>query len=378
MKRAEELLDKYNSGLATPEEKALVESWYLKYKTAPSDLTSEELLHEINIGLPKLKNRLAKTRAIKWWPRIAVAASLVICVGIGLVLLKKEEPKKSMATVVRKSDAILPGANKAMLTLSDGSKIVLESEENGNLAEQEGVNIIKHADGHLTYIDNNGDGDAIAINTLETPRGGQYQIQLPDGTKVWLNSASSIKYPSRFSKDKRTIELTGEAYFEVAKKIINGKRVPFVVSTGLQQIEVLGTHFNVKAYRNDYDAATTLLEGSVKVTPLQQPSKAIVISPTQQAVTNPDHSLAVKIVDVEEAVAWKNGYFVFEDEDIQSIMNVISRWYDVDIVYRGQVTKQKFGGAFPRTSNINDLLKYMETYGNVSFKVEGRRIVVMP
>lgn len=374
MKPAEELLEKYNAEIASPEEKAVVESWYLKYQTSSSDLTSEDLLYEVSIGLPQLQNKLIRKNTIKWWPRISIAASLLLVVGVGLVFVKKEQ---SITTAARKSDAILPGANKAMLTLSDGRKILLDSGDNGDLAEQAGVMIVKHADGRLAYIDHQNGGNTIAFNTLETPRGGQYQILLPDGTKVWLNSASSIKYPSRFSNDKRAVELTGEAYFEVAKKVIAGKRVPFVVATDLQQIEVLGTHFNVRAYRKDA-AATTLLEGSVRVIPLQQPSKSIIISPAQQAITSSSQVLAVKTVDVEEAIAWKNGYFVFEDESIHSIMKVLSRWYDVDVVYKGEITNKKFGGAFPRTSNISDLLKYIETYGNVNFKIEGRRIIVTP
>jgi len=377
MKQAQELLEKYNAGLASPEEKAMVESWYLKYKTAPSTLTPEELLYEFNIGLPQLKHRLGQHKTVKWWSRVAVAASLLLCVGVGLVLLQKQSPKKAPTMAVHQPKAITPGTNKAILTLADGRKITLESEQNGNLAEQAGVNIVKHADGRLAYEDHNGIGNAVAINVLQTPRGGQYQLQLPDGTKVWLNSASTIKYPSRFADDKREITLTGEAYFEVAKKATDGQRVPFIVSTGLQRIEVLGTHFNIKDYESDHETATTLLEGSVRVTPLQQPSKAMIITPAQQAITNSD-KLTIKTVDVDEVIAWKNGYFVFEDEDIQSIMTVLSRWYDVDVVYKGEITKQKFGGAFPRSSNINDLLKYMESYGNVNFKVEGRRIIVMP
>jgi len=384
MKHAEELLEKYNAGLATPEEKAVVESWYLKYKTPPSDLTSEDLLYEVNIGYAQLQRQLAGKKTVRWWPRVAVAASLLLCVSIGLVWFKKQAAKNNTTVAAKISHEILPGSNKAMLTLSDGRKLMLDSAENGNLAEQQGVNIIKHDDGQLAYVDHGATNKAIAMNTLETPRGGQYQVQLPDGTKVWLNSASSIKYPSRFSGDKRRVELTGEAYFEVASVHLKGrKKMPFIVTTNAlgngkgQQIEVLGTHFNIKAYNNDSEIATTLLEGSVKVTPLHQPSKAIIIKPEQQAITSLHNPLMIEKVDVEEAVAWKNGYFVFENEDIQSIMNVLSRWYNVDISYKGEVTKQKFGGAFPRSANINDLLKHMESFGNVSFKVEGRRIIVM-
>lgn len=383
MKSAEELLEKYNAGLATAEEKAMVESWYLKYKTPPSDLTSEELLYEVNIGLPQLQHQLVQKKAVKWWPRVAVAASLLLCIGVGLVLYKKQEIKNNTTVAAKTFHEILPGSNKAILTLSDGRKLMLDSAENGNLAEQQGVNIIKQDDGQLAYVDHGTMGNAIAMNTLETPRGGQYQVQLPDGTKVWLNSASNIKYPSRFSGDKRMVELSGEAYFEVASFLKNGKKMPFIVTTNAlgngkgQQIEVLGTHFNIKAYHNDAEIATTLLEGSVKVTPLHQSSRAMIIKPEQQAITSLHNPLMIEKVDVEEAVAWKNGYFVFENEDIQSIMNVLSRWYNVDISYKGEVTKQKFGGAFPRSANINDLLKHMESFGKVSFKVEGRRIIVM-
>ena len=375
MKPAEELLEKYNAGFATTEEKAVVESWYLNYKTPPSDLTPQELLYEVNIGLPQLRHKLVEKSTIKWRPRIAVAASLLLCVGIGLVLFKKEASKKSATIAKIESNEIFPGGNKAMLTLADGSKIALDSKENGNLAEEQGVKIIKQGNGYLTYIDHGGTATAVGINTLETPRGGQYQVQLPDGTKVWLNSISSLKYPSKFSEKERKIELTGEAYFEVAKKIANGKRIPFIVSTNQQQVEVLGTHFNIKAYANDEEVKTTLLEGSVRVA---QNNLAKVLKPGEQAIAKSNTAISIKKVDVEEVIAWKNGYFVFEDADIESIMESLSRWYDIDVIFKGEITKQKFGGAFPRTSNINDLLKYLETYRNVNFKIEGRRVIVMP
>jgi transmembrane sensor len=382
MEKAKELLNRYNAGLATPEEKAIVESWYLNYETVPTDLSPEELQDEYSIGLGQLERNVGIQKVVKIWPRIAVAASIIICIGTGLYLYEHKKSISNTNDLISKTQQTVKENNKAVLTLADGSEIILADAKEGKLANQMGVGIVKKTDGQLVYADQDkSTTTTLAFNTLSTPRGGQYQLQLPDGTKVWLNSVSSIKYPAKFSEKERRIELVGEAYFEVAKQLVNGKRVPFIVATNLQQIKVLGTHFNIKAYSNDDDARTTLLEGSVMVAKTDLASNRnqnILLKPGEQAIIKSKGNIQVKSVDVSEAIAWKNGYFVFEDADIQSIMESLSRWYDIDVIYKGEITKHKFGGAFPRTSNINDLLKHLQAFGDVSFKVEGRRIIVMP
>jgi len=203
--------------------------------------------------------------------------------------------------------------------------------------------------------------------------GGEYQVVLADGTKVWLNALSSIRFPTSFKGSERKVEITGEAYFEVAKNA----RMPFRVIGGSQTVEVLGTHFNINAYPDESAVATTLLEGSVKVA--MHDGQAKVLKPGEQAlIFKENNSFRVKEVDAEDAVAWKNGYFQFNDDDLKTIMNQLSRWYNVEIVYQQANLDQKFGGTISRSKNLSQVLRILELTGNVRFRVEGRRITVMP
>jgi transmembrane sensor len=211
-------------------------------------------------------------------------------------------------------------------------------------------------------------------NTIETPKGGQYRIDLPDGTMVWLNAGSSLRYPNRFAGQERKVALTGEAYFEVAKN----KQMPFRVVSGKQVVEVLGTHFNINAYTDEASVKTTLLEGSVNVL-LQETHQSELLNPGQQAVVKYNgSSIVVQPVKVEEAVAWKNGYFMFVDADLESIMRQLARWYDVEVAYEGNLGSLKFGGMVSRSKSIAQTLRILELTGNVRFKVAGRRVTVMP
>ncbi|HWW43421.1 FecR family protein [Pedobacter sp.] len=272
---------------------------------------------------------------------------------------------------------IRPGGNKAILKLADGSEISLTDSGKGTLADRSGIRVTKTTDGSVMYqvIPGNEQPEKQAgYNTISTPRGGQYQIELPDGTRVWLNSASSLKFPQSFAQMKtRAVELKGEAYFEVFKN----KKQPFQVRTGVaesgrtQLIEVLGTHFNVNAYADEASTKTTLLEGLVRV------NSGTELRPGEQAVLNQGHVRVVQ-VDTEEAVAWKNGYFIFTNEDIYSIMRKISRWYDVEVVYEGKITDNTFNGPVSRSSKVSEVLDILELTKTVHFKIEGRRITVMP
>ncbi|TZF83113.1 FecR family protein [Pedobacter sp. BS3] len=387
MQDAEELLNKYNSGQATEAERALVESWYLHYKTGPSDLTPEQLQQEHEAGLRALNARLHRQQTARLWPRIAAAATILLGIVWGWQHYRPVD--KPVVGHPVQTAAIKPGSNKAILTLSDGSTISLTDAGNGELAEQAGTKIIKQADGQLFYKTDKAaltpseraGGEASIRNILTIPRGGQYQLQLPDGTKVWLNSASSLRYPSKFDNSERRVELSGEAYFEVAKKVegskAEGRKVPFIVVTENQEVEVLGTHFNIHAYPDEEKASTTLLEGSVRVR-VRHTAYSGLLRPGQQAQVKPSEPVQIRSVNTDDAIAWKEGYFVFEDADIRTIMNNLARWYDVEVVYQGVVTNQTFGGAFPRSAALGDLLKYLETYGNIHFAIEGRRVRVMP
>lgn len=278
-----------------------------------------------------------------------------------------------------------PGGNNAILTLADGSSISLTDAGAGELLNTRGVRIVKAADGQLVYTVDpavSNSADQLTFNTITTPRGGQYQVNLPDGTKVWLNAASSLKFPTTFTGLKeRKVELNGEAYFEVAKN----KQQPFkVMSAGAdhgkaQETEVLGTHFNIYAYDDEPETKTTLLEGSIRVAALGNVNQKqdVLLFPGQQALLS-DGKIKTSSADMEEAIAWKNGNFMFANEKIESIMRKIARWYNVDVVYQGKITDNDFVGTVPRFKNVSEALTILELTNTVHFKIEGRRIIVMP
>ncbi len=322
-----------------------------------------------------------KTRLLGLFISIAKAAAIITVfstVGFYFIQKNKTSQNQNQAAVV-KSSKILPGGNKAILTLANGKTIVLDNKANGMLAKAGKVEVSKVADGKLTYntqatgvtakvIDN-----ALVYNTLSTPRGGQYQVVLPDGTQVWLNSASSLSYPVEFSGNERRVKLTGEAYFEVAKN----KDKPFYVTSNNTQIRVLGTHFNISAYSDDQELTTTLLEGSVE---MSKNNTQLVLKPGWQAMVSNDadaKQIRVAQANIKEVMAWKNGYFIFNDDNIATIMKKVSRWYDVDVELKGNFANQNFGGTFYRSKGIDELLKNLEKIGKVHFKVSGRRITVM-
>jgi len=281
---------------------------------------------------------------------------------------------------------ITPGGNKAMLILSDGKKIDLTVAANGELLSQSGISVSKTADGQLIYNIKNtpNAGDKVLENTIVTPKGGQYQVNLPDGSKVWLNASSSLKFPLQFKANERAVMLTGEAYFEVAKKIKGDKgkeRLPFYVETPSQRVEVLGTHFNVNAYESEPAVKTTLLEGAVKVVSFKNAKNSTerisYLSPGQQAIVN---GVEIKVVqaDIEETMGWKNGLFVFNGQNLEGIMREVERWYNVDVVFEDEaLRKDAFNGSTSRFKNISQLLEVLESTGSVHFKIEGRRITVM-
>lgn len=304
------------------------------------------------------------------WVRMAAAAAIILFMaGTAYWLFdKKENNKAKLVAVEKKNSPILPGGNRALLTMSDGSTIVLDSIQNGIL-QQSGAKI-KKQNGLLIY---NGvssvSGANVVYNTLSTPRGGQYQVVLPDGSKVWLNASSSLYFPTAFNGPIREVVLTGEAYFEVAKN----KEKPFRVKVGDMQVNVLGTHFNINAYKDESSIKTSLLEGSVK---LVNGLHTDLLKPGQQAVLNKkEDKVEIRNADMNEVVAWKNGLFQFHGADITTIMKQIGRWYDVEIAYMGTVPARRFEGKISRDAQLSDVLKILEL-SNVKFTVEGKRIVV--
>jgi ferric-dicitrate binding protein FerR (iron transport regulator) len=372
-----ELLKKYNDGKCTDEEKGLLESWYLRHEAdRPLDFPQEardRQLDEIWASLPVHEN---EKQTFQLWPKLAAACVLLVVCSTGLYFYhssKKDDVKTPGQSAL--SSIIKPGGTKAVLTLANGKKIVLDDASRAEIAKESGLKITKSADGKLVYVIPKSNSEKVTFNTIETPRGGQYQIVLPDGSQVWLNAASSIRYPTSFAADSRTVTITGEVYFEVAKNPL----LPFKVISQAQTVEVLGTHFNISAYQDDPLIKTTLMEGSVKVTNDKYRSTATLHPGQQSLITTASKTIAVKPADTEDILAWKNGAFNFNNEDLSSIMNKLSRWYDIDISYTNQeIRKQRFSGSIPRSADITEVLHFLEYTGTIHFKVSERRIYVMP
>ncbi|WP_428329403.1 FecR family protein [Mucilaginibacter sp.] len=322
---------------------------------------------------------VSEPKVIKFYQKrwLQVAAAVLVFVTGGLLTVYNTNSLKSTNKLIAKQKAtvIVPGGQKAILTMGNGKTIVLDSAANGLLAKTGTSNVLKTHNGQIIYNTGataNDAADEVSYNTLSTPKGGEYQVVLPDGTKVWLNAASSITYPVAFVGNERRVKLTGEAYFEVAKN----KSKPFYVKMNNDvEVKVLGTHFNIAAYSDDAEITTTLLEGSVQITKNKAQS---LLSPGQQAVINyKSDNIAVSEANIDDAMAWKNGYFIFNDDNITGIMKKISRWYDVDVEYKGTIPDQNFGGTFHRSKSITELLHHLEKIGKIHFKVSGRRITVM-
>lgn len=372
-----ELLQKYQNGTLSDEDRDKLDAWYLHKASNTNSQLNE---YELEDSYQYLKSTLPlqqETKVIGLWSRIAVAASIVVLLGAGIFYVTA--PTQQPVQVVAKPKEIAPGGNRGILTLSNGKQIVLSDISAKDTIAKEGqeneVTIKMSADGVITYVVNpnaveekNGED---AFNTLSTPIGGQYNIVLADGTKVFLNAVSSIKYPTQFNGDQRIVELEGEAYFEVAKN----KNQPFIVKSADQAIKVLGTHFNVHAYDNEPIIKTTLLEGSVAVT--YQNQKTILKPGQQSNVTANSNKITVREVDTEAAIAWKNGRFKFDNADLKSVMKQLERWYGIKVEYRGDVSDVRFNGGTFRNKNLSEVLKVLEL-SNIKFKVEGKTIIVYP
>lgn len=375
-----ELLKRHQNGTLSDEDQDKLDAWYL-HKAAKSERQLNE--YELADSYENLKSRLPvvqQTKVISIWPRIVAAACIAILFGAGLFYFSKSETimTRESIQVVEKPKEIAPGGNRGILTLSNGKQIILSDISSKDIIakeDQDEVTIKMDANGVITYIINSNSSTAQegadSFNTLSTPTGGQYNIVLADGTKVFLNAVSSIKYPTQFNGDKRIVELEGEAYFEVAKN----KSKPFLVKSANQTIEVLGTHFNVHAYNNESVVKTTLLEGSVAVSSKNQ--KAILKPGQQSNIADNAVRIAIKEVDTEAAIAWKNGRFKFDNADLKSVMKQLERWYGIKVEYRGDVSDVRFNGGTFRNKNLSEVLKVLEL-SNIKFKVEGKTIIVYP
>jgi len=311
--------------------------------------------------------RHTPVRSIRWWHGAAAAVILLGLLAAGYWSLNRPVPPAPTARVLPAQDAIVPGGNKAVLTLADGSTIALDPAQQGTLAQQGHVKVSNSGAAVLTYA-GNGHAQEMIYNTLATPRGGQYQLLLADGTKVWLNASSSISYPVSFKGKERKVMIQGEVYFEVAKD----PAMPFKVVARDATVEVLGTHFNIMSYEDEHATNTTLLEGSVKVLTGKQQA---ILTPGQQSKVAPTGEIKIREADIEEVMAWKNGWFQFNSWDIERIMRQVARWYDVDIAWEGPVPTGHFSGVVSRDNNIGQVLKIMQA-GGVRFNITGRKVTV--
>jgi transmembrane sensor len=383
-----ELARKWQEGTITEKEKILFNQWYHSFDDiALRDITPESpeqlktRLYEAIIQREQIIPERTWFRKYNTYISSAAAALALIFSIAGYFYFSGNSTQRKDQSAVLIKNKILPGENKAVLTLSDGSSVILDQTTNGVLGSQGGVSITKSKDGKVTYEtpkNEDSTGKSTAYNKIATPRGGQYQVNLADGTKVWLNAASSLRFPVSFNKDERVVELTGEAYFEVNPRPLAGKkqaRIPFLVKTKYQVVEVLGTHFNVNAYEDELNTKTTLLKGSVKVVRLTSHDSAL-LKPGQQSVIDKD--ISISDVDASQSIEWQKGYFLFDNESVESIMRKISRWYNVEVEYRGNIRYKKFGGRISKFENISQILQVMEKTQAIRFHIEERRVIVMP
>jgi len=367
--RANHLIDKLRDGKTTEDEFILIEYTIMVQRANPETALSEEEYSEHLSVIDSSMNKLVRKPVIirSWIPISAVAAVLLIVSITGYFW--RPGIFDHQAEALESGSTILPGGNTAILHLESGQQINLSIVKNGEIARANGVAVTKTYDGlvefNITASPNPGNSH---LNSITTPKGGQYMIRLPDGSKVWLNAASTLSFPTTFDVT-RNVELSGEAYFEIAKD----KTHPFIVKTKKQEVTVLGTHFNISSYDDDPDVETTLLEGSVKVASRQN---SITLLPGEKSIIRGAKILVSK-ANLEDDLDWKNGYLILDNETFRGAMAKIARWYNVELTYETNPDNINIGGMVPRSAKINEILALMGQTGEVHFKIEGRRITII-
>ena len=387
----ENFIGRYHSGVATGEEHKQFSEWLTmqpaeevkklleQYAIAPQDKPYlingyDELVQKIELAIDgfeeKKKKEKSKIISISRMFKIA-AACIILLAGIIIWFAVTNKHTEFVQKPGLVKNDIAPGKEGAILTLADGTKIFLDSAGNGSLTQQ-GISTIVKKGNSVAYVAGDNTSKEVAYNTMFTPNGRTFSVVLADGTKVWLNAASSIKFPVAFIGNERRVEITGEAYFEVVKNAAK----PFHVSANGTDVQVLGTHFNVNVYTNEDDQRTTLLEGKVKI---MSNGKTVLLDPGQQARINAQHEISLfDNVDVGEVMAWKDGYFSFSDNaNLQTVMRQLERWYDVEVAFEGASPSMHFGGKISRNNNISEVLKILEL-SKVHFRVEKKKITVIP
>ncbi|WP_236975533.1 FecR family protein [Membranihabitans maritimus] len=399
-KEIDNILKKIACGTASEKEKEYLSNWLdqindskFRYVLDRYQVLVKEYGHKIELD-EKLRLRIegnisGSSRDSKYnsrllWMKIrevaATAAIVILAIWGSWKVFDQwiDKDGVQVADVEPKSkygDDVMPGGNKAVMTLAGGRTIVLDDLPDGAVTNEGGIKLEKTGQGQILLDLMADDGkQEVSYHTVSTPNGGEYQVTLPDGSIVWLNSASSITCPTRFDDKNRVVEVTGEAYFDIKKYKLEEKNIPFIVRTKNQEVEVLGTQFNIKAYGDKEEIATTLVEGKVKIL---SGDNSVFLSPGQQVKVSSTGGMAIESdVDIEKILAWKNGYFYFSDDSIDDVMNEISRWYDIDVDFVGRKPEVGFGGQVSREKNVSEVLRILELTGTVNFIIEGKRIKV--
>lgn len=368
-KEVKELLKKYLAGECSPIEKQHIENWYadqlLKRNAGTFDYDRKNIKDDIWKDI--VKNRSVNRQKNRWLSP-AIAAAAVVLVGLFLHLFLKP-PISEQQSIVSQTQTVpvIPGGNKAILTTADGKQYILTDLADGIVEQGEDFVITKQENGVIAF-DATGQSKTSSYNTIETPKGGLYQVTLPDGSRAWLNSASSISFPSNFEDNQRIVSIKGEVYFEVVRDV----RRPFKVTTPRQEIEVLGTSFNINAYEEEPLSRTTLVQGSVKVT---GQSNTQILKPGYEMVSRENGKDKVALADMSSVLAWREGVFHFERIGLDVLMRQLARWYDVELVYVGELPKDEFAGRIKRNEHINKVLEVLQD-GNIDVVLEGRKLIV--
>jgi transmembrane sensor len=382
-KEAEAILDRYKAGKCSPDDIALMESWYLNYQHNAPDLTDAE----VDGRLVEVRNHLLKKipdTVINQGYKNVAASVLIAVVSVYFTFFSREDTEDLRLAAL--GAGIKPGGNNAVLTLANGVKVILNDVKTGEIVKQSGISVRKASNGTIVFTLVKGQSAVRNVesnwNTLQTPKGGQYQIILSDGSEVWLNAFSTLKFPTVFSAKQREVEITGEAYFHISKHTIGQSSVsqPFFVTTSRQSIRVLGTQFNVNSYQDEQTVTTTLVEGSIAVSPLQGDSrmkvKTVLLKRGQQSKLVNAGNLQVNNVDVRQAIDWQKGYFAFHDEDVYQIMRKVARWYDIQVVYESSLPKDKLGGTLSRYQDVSKIFDVMQRTGLFKFRIKGKTVYV--
>lgn len=382
----EDLIKKYNKGQCTPEEKDWLEQWFFSFEWSRQEDFPESTVRELKETVwNNLQEKMSHTspwqndpvsirsKRRRLWRYSAVAASILVVISFSTFVIYNRVKDKTSLPAGEESKAshlqVLPGSSKASLVMDNGSVVTLDSAAVTQLTTDDGT-IIDKQYGTITYKNNQVATDKVSYNTLYIPRGGEFQLILPDGSKVWMNAASSLKFPTRFIEKERTVYLTGEAYFEVAKN----PRQPFkVIVEKDMEVQVVGTHFNVMAYPDERAIKTTLAEGSVNI---KTNTKTISLAPAQQAALNRgSRLLEVTKADIDKELAWKNGMIEFQDDDLPYIMRQLGRWYDVDISFETTVSSATYNGSIPRKALLSEVMKILSIAG-IKYRMDNKKLII--